>query len=73
MDKEDWQWLISTVIPIIIYILELLERKPKKEKSPHQNVTSAKDKGWVVRGATLTTSIITYLKKECNNNVGKVY
>ena len=35
MDKEDWQWLISTVIPIIIYILELLERKPKKEKSPH--------------------------------------
>lgn len=70
MDKEDWQWLISTVIPIIIYILELLELK--KEKSPHQNVASAKDKGWVVRGATLTISIITYLNKECNNNVGKV-
>lgn len=34
MDKDDWQWLISTVIPIIIYILEKLERKPKKRKKP---------------------------------------
>lgn len=32
MDKDDIQWLISVLVPIIIYMLDRFDRKPKKKK-----------------------------------------
>lgn len=61
MDKEDIKWLIDTVLTVIQIVLTVI--LADKAKSPDLNADSTsqdvKDKGMVVRGATLATFIIT--------------
>ena len=34
MEKADWQWLISVLVPIILYVVDNLRRNYANEKSP---------------------------------------
>lgn len=33
MEKADWQWLISVLVPIILYVVDNLRRNYANEKS----------------------------------------